>query len=257
VRIATLNLRNTADRWAARRHLLVRQLVDLAPDVLAVQELRMFPAQGRWIVERVRRCSGGALEYRVHRRGKAGVARLWEGIGVLSRLPVVATAWLDLGADGRVAQRVTVRTPAGGLFDVYDVHLAQRGEERRLAQARRVLDWIERRPPLPAVLLGDLNARPGSPTVELLGERLRSAYAAVHGREPDRTVPTAPRRGPAGAGAVLDYVFVNELVDVYDARIVFDEVDAGDPTVVASDHLGIVAEVTASCSPASRGRRRR
>lgn len=257
MRLATLNLRNTADRWAARRRLLVGQLVDLAPDVLGVQELRMVPDQARWIASQVSRCSDGAVQYRVYRRGKAGVAGVWEGIGVLSRLPVVATAWLDLGGQGRVAQRVTVRVGAGRLLDVYNTHLARAGEERRLDQAGRILDWIERRPPAPAVLLGDLNARPGSPTVELLSGRLRSAHAIVHGAEPARTVPTPLRRGPAGAGAVLDYVFVNELVEVHDARVVFDGLDPGDPTLAPSDHYGLVADITTSCSPASPGRRRR
>ncbi len=255
VRIATLNVRNTADRWPERRHLLVRQLVDLAPDVLGAQELRILPDQARSIVGEVERRSGGRLRYRCYRRPKTGRLGLWEGIAVLSRVPVVATAWIDLGVDSRVAQRVTVRTPGGGLLDVYNTHFGGVGEGVRTAQARRVLDWIDARRPLPAVLLGDLNARPGSPTIELLSSRLRSAHLAVHGREPERTVPTPLRAGWSGAGSVLDYVFVNDLVDVEDARVAFDEVDAADPTLAASDHFGLV--VTGYCSPASPVPRRR
>jgi endonuclease/exonuclease/phosphatase family metal-dependent hydrolase len=241
VRLATLNLRNTADRWPARRRLLVRQLVALAPDVIAVQELRMVPDQARWITGEVARQSGGRLAYRCHRRAKTGAAGLWEGIGVLSRLEVVSTAWLDLGADRRVAQRVTVRTAQGVTLDVYNAHLGLGGEVLRSAQARRLLDWINGRRLGPAVLLGDLNARPGSPTIELLSAHFRSAHAAVHGREPDRTVPTPLRMGAAGAGSVLDYVFVNDLVEVTDARLAFDEVDG---TLCASDHYGLVAELS-------------
>lgn len=259
MRIATLNLRNTSDRWPERRELLVRQLVTLAPDVIGVQELRMVPDQARWIVRAVDLESGGRLRYRIHRRAKRGLAGVWEGIGVLSALPVVATAWLDLGAQARVAQRVTVRRPEGGLLDVYNAHLGLGGEALRTVQARRILDWMDRRPPLPALLVGDLNARPGSPTIELLSQRLRSAHVAVHGAEPARTVPTPLRRGATGPGSVLDYVFVNDLLEVHDARIAFDECHPGDPTLVASDHYGLSATVavTASCSPASRAPRRR
>jgi len=264
VHLVTLNVRNTADRWMERRSLLARQLVDLAPDVMGVQELRMFPDQAGWIVREVERRSQGRLRYRVHRRAKTGPAGLWEGIGVLSRLPVVTTAWLDLGAQARVAQRITVRLPGGGLLDVYNAHLGLGGEVLRSGQAQRILDWMVARPPLPAVLLGDLNARPGSPTVELLSRRLRSAHLHVHGCEPLRTAPTPLRRHATGDGSVLDYVFVNDLLDVDDAAIAFVDADPDDPGLIASDHYGLSVTVTprstatnGSCSPASPGPPRR
>ncbi|HEV2759642.1 MAG TPA: endonuclease/exonuclease/phosphatase family protein [Acidimicrobiales bacterium] len=243
MRIATLNLRNTADRWPERRHLLVRQLVDLAPDVIGVQELRVVPDQARWLVRAVARQSAGGLRYRAYRQTKGGVAGLWEGIGVLAAARVVATAGLDLGAQARVAQRVTVRMPQGGLLDIYNTHLGLGGEVLRAAQAQRILDWMDRRPPLPAVLMGDLNARPGSPTIELLSTRLRSAHLVAHGQEPARTVPTPLRLWATGDGSVLDYVFVNDRLEVRDARIVFDQCDDHDPTLVASDHYGLSVTV--------------
>ena len=250
MRIATLNLRNTADRWPERRNLLVRQLVELAPDLMGVQELRMVPDQARWITREVERLSGGRLRYRRYRKAKSGLAGLWEGIGVLTAVTVVATAWLDLGAQARVAQRITVRMPEGGLLDAYNTHLGLGGEVLRAAQAQRIVDWMDRRPPLPAVLMGDLNARPGSPTIELLSRPLRSAHFVAHGQEPTRTVPTPLRRSATSEGSVLDYVFVNDLLEVQDAGIAFDECDPGDPTLVASDHYGL--SVTVRCSPASR-----
>src|SRR5687768_6807650 len=139
-----------------------------------------------------------------------------------------------------VAQRVTVRTTEGDL-DVYNAHLGLGGEVLRSAQAQRLLDWMDGRRPGPAVLMGDLNARPGSPTIELLSGRLRSAHVAVHGCEPPRTVPTPLRLAAAGAGSVLDYVFVNDVVEVADARLAFDEVEG---PLCASDHYGLVADLT-------------
>lgn len=243
VRIATLNVRNTVDRWRTRRGLLVAQLVELAPDIIGFQELRMWPNQARWITRQADRVSSGRMRGQCCRRGKTGWLGLWEGIGVLSRLPVVATASLGLGADARVVLRATVRLPEGRLLDVYDTHLAGEGEHLRVPQAERILDWMAARGPVPAVLMGDLNARPGSPTIELLSGRLRSAHAAVHGAEPDRTAPTPLRRHYTGTGAVLDYIFVNDLVEVRDARLAFDALDPQDPTLAASDHYGLVATV--------------
>jgi endonuclease/exonuclease/phosphatase family metal-dependent hydrolase len=113
----------------------------------------------------------------------------------------------------------------------------------RSGQGQRLLAWMDGRRHGPAVLMGDLNARPGSPTIELLSGRLRSAHLAVHGCEPPRTVPTPLRVGAAGAGSVLDYVFVNDLVEVVDARLAFDELDGADSTLCASDHYGLVADL--------------
>lgn len=201
----------------------------------------MVPDQARWIAGEVAGVSDGRLRYRCHRRPKTGAAGLWEGIGVLSRVPVVSTAWIDLGAQHRVAQRVTVRAPEGTL-DVYNAHLGLGGEALRSDQAQRILDWMDGRRPGPAVLTGDLNARPGSATIDLLSGRLRSAHLVFHGCEPSRTVPTPLRRQAAtGAGSVLDYVFVNEMVEVCGAGIAFDEVDG---TLCASDHYGVVADLT-------------
>lgn len=219
--------------------------------MIAFQELRTVPDQARWIAREVERRSAGRLRCRRYRRAKAGLWGLWEGVGVLSRLPVVSTAWLPLGAQSRVALRVTIRRPGGGLLDVYDTHLGVGGEALRVVQAQRILDWIATRPPVPAVLLGDLNARPGSPTIELLSTGLRSAHATVHGHEPTSTAPTPLRVKYTGDGAVLDYIFVNDRVDIRDARIVFDQVHPADPTLLASDHYGLVAIVSVSCSPAS------
>lgn len=244
MRIVTLNVRNTADRWPERRDLLVRQLVDLAPDVAGVQEARMIPDQAAWIAREVRRRTAGRLRYRSHRRGKTGRLGLWEGLAVLSRAPVVAIAARDLGADARVAQRITVRRPDGGLLDVYNTHLGGDREALR-SEAERLLDWMIHRPPLPAVLTGDFNSRPGSPPIELLTSRLRSAHADVHGHEPARTVPTPLHKNAAGPGSVLDYVFVNDLVEVGDAHLAFDQVDPSDPTLAASDHFGLAVTVAA------------
>ncbi len=245
VRIATLNARNTADGWRRRRSLLVRQLVDLDPDVIGLQELRTIPNQARSITRHAQRLVPFEPEraYRRHRAFKTGYRGLWEGIGVVSRLPVVERATLDLAAQYRVAIRVTVRLPEGHLLEIYNTHLASVGEPLRLAQAERLLAWMDTRPGPHKVLMGDLNSRPGSPTIDLISARMRSAHFVVHRCEPDRTAPTPLRRNYTGTGAVLDYIFVSESLDVRAARVAFDQVDPDDCYLCASDHYGLTAEV--------------
>jgi endonuclease/exonuclease/phosphatase family metal-dependent hydrolase len=229
--VATFNVHNTADRWRDRAPLVVEQLVDLAPDVIGLQEVRRFPGQARWIA----RHAGG---WTVRTAYKSGPKRLWEGLAVLSRLPVVGHGRLRLGGESRVALRVTVSVPGGQEFDVYDTHLADSDPEVRCAQVRRLLTWMDERPDVAQVVVGDLNSRPGSAPLKVLtdGGRLRSAYAEVHGSEPARTVP---------GGTVIDYIFVNDRVTAVAAWLAFDRPAPSpeDPKLFPSDHLGVAARL--------------
>lgn len=246
IRVATLNCRNTADRWRARKPLLVRQLLALQPDVIGLQELRRFPSQARAITARAR---AGDLALDQFPSYKTGLYGLWEGIAVLSRLPVLDRAKLKLGGQNRVAQRVTVAA-GDGLLELYNTHLASEGEEVRTRQAHRLLEWMAERSALPQVLVGDFNARPTAPSIQLLAGQLRSAYAVVHGEEPATTVPTPLRVGASGKGSVLDFIFVNPFVEVHQAWRTFEEPDPADEHLFASDHYGLAA--TISVQPAGR-----
>jgi endonuclease/exonuclease/phosphatase family metal-dependent hydrolase len=245
LRVGTLNVRHTTDRWRARSGLLVAELDELAPDVIGMQELRRFPSQAARIARR------SAVPYEVVVAGKSGLKWPWEGIAVLTSMAVVGTERLDLGGEGRVAQRVTVAAD-GTRVDFYNTHLAEGDETLRVRQARRLLAWMSERPDVPQVLVGDLNAGPQARSVRVLTSRwMRSAYAAVHGREPDRTVPTALRAGAdLSKGRVIDYVLVNDRIHVHEAWIAFDRVDeSSGAALAASDHLGIGAVISVRSAP--------
>lgn len=245
LRIVTLNCRNTADRWRQRRSILLRQLVALDPDIAGLQELRSVPDQGAWIGRHAdrRRPAGG--RYHRYRTYKTGLLGFWEGIGTLTRLPVVDKAAMGLGGQHRVAHRVDVALPGGGRLEFYNAHLISGDEPERYRQVTRLLQWMGDRRPVPQILVGDFNASPAMGSVQLMQSRMRSAYAAVHGAEPERTLPTPLRAGDRPHGVVMDYIWVNDLVDVHDARVVFDEVDPLDPHLCASDHYGLTAVVSA------------
>ena len=237
--VATLNVRNTADRWRERAPLLVEQLEALAPHVIALQEVRRVPDQAGRIAPE---------GWHGRRTFKTGPKRLWEGLAVLSRLPVDGRAARSrLRGQSRVAQRVTVALPdghiSGATLDVYNVHLADGDETVRARQARRLLEWMDERPDQPAVLMGDFNSRPRSAPVQILTARLRSAYAEVHGREPSRTVVT---------GGVLDYVYVNDRVTVLDARLAFDQPSPADPRLFPSDHFGLAVTISVTATVTGR-----
>jgi endonuclease/exonuclease/phosphatase family metal-dependent hydrolase len=239
--VATLNVRNTADRWRDRGPLLVEQLVALDPDVIALQEVRRFPDQARGIAREASRRRPDQPPWGMRTAYKTGPKRLWEGLAVLSRLPLDGdTGRLRLRGQSRVALRVTVVVPGGATLDVYDVHLADGDETVRSRQARRLLEWTDERPDRPAVLTGDFNSRLGSAPIRILTARLRSAYAEVHGTEPPRTVVGDSE---TGTGPVLDYVFVNDRVEVLDARVAFDQPAPDDPRRFPSDHFGLAVTI--------------
>lgn len=244
LRVGTLNCRNTADGWRRRRAVLLSQLIELDPDVMGLQELRRWPSQAGWITRAVNQANGDPAAYQAHRTYKTGVYRFWEGIAVLTRLPIVERGWLDLETDERVASFVALRLPDGGVLDFYNVHLSFESTATRAAQARLLMRWLAERVGEPQVLVGDFNARPTEPAVAIVTERLRSAYDAVHGREPDKTVPTPLRGRAQGPDAVLDYIFVNDRVDVHDATVTFQRAAPDDPRLVASDHYGLMATVS-------------
>ena len=103
ITVATINLRNSQDRWRQRRHVLVGELLNTTPDLISLQEISFPIGQGRWIRNQLN-------------------ARLPEGKRALRRhLPGVRTLyWLvdyaRLGPEERRAlRRDTVRSGAGAV----------------------------------------------------------------------------------------------------------------------------------------------
>ncbi|MGH2610742.1 MAG: endonuclease/exonuclease/phosphatase family protein, partial [Tepidiformaceae bacterium] len=165
---------------------------------------------------------------------KRGV-RGYEGIGALTRLPVLEREVVPLGKGGRVALRCRLAAD-GAAFDLYSVHF-QHGAttgDIRLRAAERLLATINARK-IPAVVAGDLNGTPESRALQLLTQSLRSAHVVANGAEPASTVV------PVERGIVLDYVLVSDGIEVLDARVAFDEPGPAGETV--SDHVGIVARL--------------
>ncbi len=203
-----------------------------------------MPRQAHWMAKRAG-AEDQAQTYGVHPTYKSGLWWFWEGIAVLTRLPVVERDHLRLQGQARVANVVRLRLQDGELLDFYNVHLASglANEELRTRQASQLLGWMDRRSGAAQVLVGDFNSRPSAPTIELVAKSLRSAYSAVHGTEPPRTIPT-PLGGGSGPGVVIDYLFVNDRIEVHDAWVTFDRVDDRQPPLVASDHFGLAAEIS-------------
>lgn len=240
--VATLNLRNLADRWDERLPLLLADFAALQPDLTGLQEV-VYPLQQD-------RLLGAAGEGRYQAiRGWAG--RPEYGNSALVREPLVATDVdrLDLGLE-RSAHRMRVALPGGATlaFAVTHLHHLPDDGERRLAQAEALLAWLGDTPAHDAlVVVGDFNAGPEEPAYARMREAgFRSAFREANGAEPAVTWPSglqAPGMDTEGEPDCLDYIWLRGAATAEDARLVFDRPAVGDPTLYPSDHVGIAAHV--------------
>ena len=238
--VATLNLRNIADRWPERIPLLLADMAALQPDLLGLQECVFAVQQDRLL--------GAAGEGRYEsRRGWAG--RPEYGNAVLGRLPLALGEGdrLELGRN-RCALRVPVSLPGGARLDFVVTHLHHlvADEAVREEQAIQVTEWL--RPDAgPLVVVGDFNAEPTEATYEVMRDAgFRSAHAEANGAEPAVTWPSgiqAPGIDEDGEPGCLDYIWVRGAITVDSCRLAFDRPAVDDPTLYPSDHLGLSARI--------------
>jgi endonuclease/exonuclease/phosphatase family metal-dependent hydrolase len=237
--VATLNIRNLADRWDERLPLLLADMAALQPDLLGMQEVVYVLQQDRLIG------AAGEGRYEAHR---AWAGRPEYGNSLLVRQPHRATdeARLELGYQ-RSALRVVVALAGGARVLVVVTHLHHEvpDEAVRDDQARRLLEWLDDAPATDVhVVMGDFNAEPVEPTYgRMVAAGYRSALVEANGEEPAVTWPSglqAPAMDTDGEPGCLDYIWVRgDRARVAAGTVAFDRPAVGDPTLLPSDHFGL------------------
>jgi endonuclease/exonuclease/phosphatase family metal-dependent hydrolase len=152
------------------------------------------------------------------------------GNAVLSRYPIARWENTHLFGSPGEEQRGLLHAEvdmAGVPLHVYVTHLAVSSPADRIEQARQIVRMAGRSDP--AVLLGDFNARPQTPEIDILGAALTDAWAAP---------PAGGRPGPHpdAPEARIDYVFTSRRLTATWTRFSTD-----DPA--ASDHLPVVSRL--------------
>lgn len=242
--VATLNIRNLADRWWERLPLLLADMAALQPDLLGLQEVVFVMGQDRLIG------AAGEASYRAFR---AWAGRPEYGNSLLVKEPLDPTdvERLDLGLN-RSAQRIRVALPGGAAVAMTVTHLHHEadGAAERDGQAKAMLEWLASAaaPSVDAeIVVGDFNADPREPAyARMTAAGFRSAYLDANGREPAVTWPSglqAPGMDTDGDPDCLDYIWVRGAVRVVDVGLAWHRPDATDPTLYASDHVGISAHL--------------
>jgi endonuclease/exonuclease/phosphatase family metal-dependent hydrolase len=246
-RAATLNLEQDHKRWDARRELIVEQLGEIRPDVLALNEVCLPRRTAHWLRDAAKERLG--IEYHLVQQTRVnGLAEI-EGEALLTRFPVVETGNLDFRTRDIVALVARVLVGATPI-DIYVTHLyASRGDDAlRLHQAQQLLGWIDSRGDVAARLVcGDFNATLDLPSASLMASRFRAtqtaptAFTALAGEGGEVSHPSRPR-----LDRCIDYIWISNALQVVDSRVCFNRPDPRDSTLWPSDHAGVWADLEIS-----------
>lgn len=250
ITVATINLNNSDNQWLKRRHLLVAQLMDASPDLISLQEISLPARQGHWLRNQINVRLTGSVQrpYRlVQKRKRHLIYGYFEGVGVLSKLPVEYHDSVSLGYGGRLALRVNVVLASHQTLDFVAVHLhnISHDHEARLEQVMRLNSWLNGRRRVPyQIIAGDFNEIPTGLAIEYIKQSYHSAYEYVHGHEPLATFPTALIDRLDGWAGCLDYIFISKSLKKIPAISLFcDKPDDEDDTLYPSDHVGLISTV--------------
>ena len=241
--VATINIRNIADRWPERLPLLLSDMGALQPDLLGIQECVFAVNQDRLLG------AAGEGRYEIH-RGWAG--RPEYGNSVLVKAPFASSGdpeRLDLGPMRSALRVLVARAGADPIaMVVTHLHHVPADEAEREAQSRSLVEWLADRPaPGGTIVVGDFNAEPVEPAYRVMVEAgFRSAYAEANGAEPAVTWPSgiqAPGMDVDGEPGCLDYIWLHGSLRATACRLAFDRPAADDPTLFPSDHRGLAARI--------------
>ena len=238
--------------------MLARGLSELEPDLIALQEVSLPENNAQWLAHEL------GIQH-VYLSPKPGRAGLKEGIAILSTLPLESKASLDLKTQHRVAQYVEVRVEGGRVYLANGHFFWQPGESLgRQQQIDHLLEWLGSVPgDPPMVVCGDFNGTPDTPAIRRMRQYFASAYAVVHGEDPEYTTPTPLPRSKWRLlltllnfmryirlrdvdlhwRGTLDYIFVNQYLKVIDCQIVLNQPAPGNPHLYPSDHFGLMASL--------------
>ena len=243
VTVATLNLFNRMGDWERRAPLVIDQLEELSPDVIAFQEVDLMLDQGMWVARQINQRMKGRPHYRMKHAASPGKRASYHGIGTMSRLEFLEHEVLDLMTFERIAQRVVLET-GKRKFAFVNTHLHHppEAQEERVQQLEYLLAWLDRDPRrLPLIVAGDFNSYIDERAVSLMKSLFRSAFETANGREPEKTWPTPVNDfDPAPAGT-LYYIYVSDEFEVVKSGLAFEKPSIADENLYSSDHLGLYA----------------
>jgi endonuclease/exonuclease/phosphatase family metal-dependent hydrolase len=253
--VMTINLRHDVDEWERRFELIADEIVRLDPDLIGTQEIEITGVDQTQALLELIAARGGA-DYGFYEELKIWPygALTGEGVGILSRYPILETGLEDLLEGGRVAVWARVEVESGYELDFFNTHLESEGNEQmtgdeiRTQQAGFMVEFMAAAGDERIQLLtGDMNTTDDTEAYEVLvAGGLSDTYRAVHGDATATTGATSPIVLMEGAEQDpmrrIDYVFTSApdgaQATPVDSIVCFQNHD--DAGFYPSDHLGVM-----------------
>jgi beta-glucosidase len=260
--LMTLNLANYDDHadWDERLSIIVDTVTSNDADVIAVQEVRFDPRQPstQTTYQNMAEQLVAALDASPGYAGMAIVTQplmfypdtqdhyptangqLWEGVSILSRLPILETGALFLprvGSDANLRGTQYAAIAAGGsTVYVFNTHFALDAADR-MSNAQQTLAYMARFAG-PQFLVGDLNAIPSDPAIGALTDGgLTDVWASLQPSQPGYTWPS---NDPSKR---IDYIWVDSSAAAIAQSIQLVATKPDGNGVYASDHFGLLASI--------------
>jgi endonuclease/exonuclease/phosphatase family metal-dependent hydrolase len=260
VRVLSLNMLHgfpSFERLDDRLTLIAAEIMRTDADIVCLQEVPWSWRAGDG-VRRLGELTG--MNYLgLRANGNRWTILFEEGVAILSRYPLTDPLREELKPRAGLFQhRVVLKATAAtrdGELDVYVTHLTHNNPEANRAQAAALQGLVERTARNPAIVAGDLNARPESAQIERLAAAWVDTYQIANPDDAGSTccvdeIATGDRGSAEGElDKRIDYLFLvlgrGPAVQVDSAALVFDQpfpVDGG--WLWASDHAGLLVEIT-------------
>jgi endonuclease/exonuclease/phosphatase family metal-dependent hydrolase len=170
---------------------------------------------------------------------------IWEGLSIISRLPVLNSGYLSLSSSGgdantRGTQWAQIQSPGGNVLYVYNTHFAL-DEQDRLTNAQQTLNLIGSNINGLCCLVGDLNGTPDDAAVQsLAGAGLVDVWPAANSGQNGYSFPST---GPTKR---IDYCWASSSMAsaVAGVSLVANAPSSG--VLFASDHIGLLTSFNIS-----------
>jgi endonuclease/exonuclease/phosphatase family metal-dependent hydrolase len=259
VRVLSLNMLHGFPRFAQlddRLRLIAAEVTRTGADIVCLQEVPWSWRAGDGL-ERLAELTG--MNYLgLRANGNRWAILFEEGVAILSRFPLTDPLGEELKPSAgffqhRVVLQATVATPSGDL-DVFVTHLTHNNPEANRAQAAALRAMVGRTARNPAIVAGDLNARPDSLQIECMASTWVDSYRMANPGDAGFTccvddLTAKDGGGPAGQLTErIDYLFLapggGRGVKAGSAERVFDHPFSFDGGWLwASDHAGLLIEI--------------
>ena len=253
MKIVSYNIANYDDHpnWPIRKKLLATELAEIDADIIALQEVRYNIANpantdsadtAEEILQELQLLGKYQDAYLITDKAMFyGSRNFWEGVSLISKYDIIEQGILHhtLLETSDLNKRVTqysILLVENEVFAILNTHLTydQRGLEGNVTE---LLDYSVRFTNFPTIILGDMNATPENPAMEMIANYdFIDSYDYL---QPGKDGFTYPTKSPSKR---IDYIWINQILEErLDKIMKIGTAQSGG--IYPSDHCGIYLEL--------------